>query len=249
MAPSKQQILIIHEDPIVAQNIADILTPANYTTFITLTGQHALDVFENNPKLNIILCDSTLQSIQALKLSQHFLRSQTEQRSICIILLQEDSNPDNALLAFNSGVFDFLSYPTSPPYLLHCVSNALQFIEYRQLKSIGNLHQQKMIKQQQETIKEKNIELAKLNKKIEQISKQPEHFINSLSHDIYTPLNEIIGYAEILEEKSFGRSTLFEIIEIKKSCFAIRDRLQPLFNKTDKLTKQIKSTIENKQFL
>ena len=90
------------------------------------------------------------------------------------------------------------------------------------------------------TVREKNkLALSSRNSLLNKKS-----FINSLSHDIYTPLNEIIGYAEILEEKSFGRSTLFEIIEIKKSCFAIRDRLQPLFDQSDDLTKQIKTEIK-----
>jgi len=243
MHPTKSRILIVHENQTVAQNIANILAPADYTVLIALTGQFAIDLFENDPQINIILCDSKLQSTEALKLSKQFLHYQTDQRPVCIILLQEDTNPDMALLAFKAGVFDFLSHPTSPPYLLHCVNKAVQNIEYRQLKLIGNLRQQQMIKQQQDTIKETTTELTKYQNKIEQILKQPEDFINSLSHDIYTPLNEIIGYAEILEEKSFGRSTLFEIIEIKKSCFAIRDKLQPLFDQTDDRTKQIKTEI------
>ena len=243
MHPTKSRILIVHENQTVAQNIASILPPADYTAFIALNGPFALDLFENDPQINIILCDSKLQSTEALKLSKQLLHSQTDQRPVCIILLQEESDPDMALLAFKAGVFDFLFHPTSPPYLLHSVNKAIEHIEHRQLELIGNSRQQQTIKQQQDTIKETTTELTEFHNKIEQILKQPEDFINSLSHDIYTPLNEIIGYAEILEEKSFGRSTLFEIIEIKKSCFEIRDRLQPLFDQTDDLTKQIKTEI------
>ncbi len=114
MHPIKSRILIVHENQTVAKNIANILVPADYTAFIALTGQSALDLFENDPQINIILCDSKLQSTETLKLSKQLLHYQTGQRPVCIILLQEDSDPDMALLAVKAGVFDFLSHPTSP---------------------------------------------------------------------------------------------------------------------------------------
>ncbi|HHZ70347.1 MAG TPA: response regulator [Methylococcaceae bacterium] len=138
MHPTKSRILIVHENQTVAQNIANILAPADYTVLIALTGQFALDLFENNPQINIILCDSDLQSTEALKLSKQLLHYQTDQRPICIILLQEYSNPDLALLAFKAGVFDFLSHPTSPPYLLHCVNKAIQNIHYVVLPDLSS---------------------------------------------------------------------------------------------------------------
>jgi len=49
-----------------------------------------------------------------------------------------------------------------------------------------------------------NVEIQKMNMKLEETAQIQSEFVSHVSHDFRTPLNGIIGYAELLEDKVYG---------------------------------------------
>lgn len=56
-------------------------------------------------------------------------------------------------------------------------------------------------------VKERTEELEQMNKELERASQHKSRFIANMSHELRTPLNSIIGFSEVLAEKTFGELT------------------------------------------
>jgi signal transduction histidine kinase len=56
-------------------------------------------------------------------------------------------------------------------------------------------------------VKDRIEELEKLNKELERASQHKSRFIANMSHELRTPLNSIIGFSDVLLEKTFGELT------------------------------------------
>jgi diguanylate cyclase (GGDEF)-like protein len=56
-------------------------------------------------------------------------------------------------------------------------------------------------------VKERTEELERTNKELERASQHKSRFIANMSHELRTPLNSILGFSEVLAEKTFGELT------------------------------------------
>ncbi|MCL5023935.1 MAG: diguanylate cyclase [Nitrospirae bacterium] len=56
-------------------------------------------------------------------------------------------------------------------------------------------------------VKERTGELEKMNRELERASQHKSRFIANMSHELRTPLNSILGFSEVLLEKTFGNLT------------------------------------------
>ncbi|HXX53781.1 MAG TPA: response regulator [Thermodesulfovibrionales bacterium] len=56
-------------------------------------------------------------------------------------------------------------------------------------------------------VKDRIEELEKVNKELERASQHKSRFIANMSHELRTPLNSIIGFSDVLLEKTFGELT------------------------------------------
>lgn len=56
-------------------------------------------------------------------------------------------------------------------------------------------------------VKERTEELERTNKELERASQHKSRFIANMSHELRTPLNSILGFSEVLGEKTFGELT------------------------------------------
>ena len=56
----------------------------------------------------------------------------------------------------------------------------------------------------EQKVAERTKELAIANKQLQEISQAKSEFLASMSHELRTPLNSVIGFSEILHEKTFG---------------------------------------------
>tara|TARA_R110002111_G_scaffold258083_1_gene326812 strand:+ start:40861 stop:42558 length:1698 start_codon:yes stop_codon:yes gene_type:complete len=72
------------------------------------------------------------------------------------------------------------------------------------------------LKQSRRELKRKNYELKSAQKNVERANQAKSEFLANMSHEVRTPMTSILGYTEILKEKSGSRDNL-ELIEIIQS--------------------------------
>ncbi|MDI6752257.1 MAG: histidine kinase dimerization/phospho-acceptor domain-containing protein, partial [bacterium] len=56
----------------------------------------------------------------------------------------------------------------------------------------------------EQKVEERTKELALANKQLQEASQAKSAFLANMSHELRTPLNSIIGFSEVLNEKTFG---------------------------------------------
>ncbi len=63
---------------------------------------------------------------------------------------------------------------------------------------------QQIFEERDAQIHQLNVEIQKMNMKLEESAQIQSEFVSRISHEFRTPLNGIIGYAELLEDKVYG---------------------------------------------
>jgi signal transduction histidine kinase len=104
----------------------------------------------------------------------------------CLLILAQTSEPGDRLRASKAGAKDFLSKPLDATELLVRVQNV---IEISLLQSDAKMRTERAEAQR---VQSESANLAKT------------HFLANMSHEFRTPLNAIIGFSEILADKTFG---------------------------------------------
>lgn len=67
-----------------------------------------------------------------------------------------------------------------------------------------NLNLDRKVKERTQELEENQLRLEKTNAMLEKSSRHKSEFLANMSHELRTPLNSIIGFSELLKEKTFG---------------------------------------------
>ena len=216
-----------------------------------------------------------ITSVAALKHDtlKQILESQHTQSSIAIPLMdgskclgyvgfdavrseKQFSNPEISMLAIFAELITNLKTKNNKDKQLE-QSNLIFEKQNMQLLQLNEL-----LKQQNDEIKQKNTELAFATRKAEASSRLKTAFLNNISHEVRTPLNGIVGFAQFIADEnmpfedkqeyvdamniSVGRlmNTISDILDVSllmtgnmslmKDEFLLEDVLNELFKKFEK---------------
>ncbi len=132
MSDTKARILIVDDDPIVADSLAQFLDAEGYGVCTTYDGREALQAIEyakdpNNveasARFNVVLTDASMPNLDGL----HLLREiRAHHPELVVIMLTAYGTVEAAVEAVKEGAFDYLTKPVVDQELLIAVQKAVR---------------------------------------------------------------------------------------------------------------------------
>ena len=200
---SKQKILVVDDEPVNISIIVDALQP-EYKTVVAKNGEQALKRAASDPRPDLILLDIMMPGMDGYEVCRRLKQNEkTVQIPVIFITAMSDVGYETKGLEY--GAIDYITKPISPAIVRVRVKHHLERELYRShLEDMVN-ERTLEIKKSKETVEAANRNLRELLKNEKQLTYRAEaasraktDFLHTVSHELLTPLNAIIGLNSVL---------------------------------------------------
>ncbi|MCK9417831.1 MAG: response regulator [Nitrospirae bacterium] len=151
----KHTILVVDDDPLVLGSILMLLSAHNYKVLKADNAEAALDKLRETD-VDIVLTDIRMPGMDGIELAGKIHEINPE---IPVLVMTAYAEFDVVVNAVKKGIFDYITKPINPDYLVHAVDRAGTF---RNLKTLEKNYTQAL----EEEVRKKTYELMDLNEEI-----------------------------------------------------------------------------------
>lgn len=188
-----ENILIVDDNPINLEVLSESLTQKGFQVAVAVDGLSALEQVQYHlPAL--ILLDIMMPEIDGFETCRR-LKNNPTSADIPIIFMTALADTENKLRGFSLGAVDYITKPFHQEEVLARVKMQLKL--HNLTKILEEQNQRLKTEIEQREITESLLKEAK--KKADQANKAKSEFLANMSHEVRTPLNGILGYAQILQ--------------------------------------------------
>jgi len=186
----KFKILVVDDNLQNIQLLGNILKLTGYSVGFATDGSQALNILQHALEYDLVLLDIDMPVMNGIETCL-LIRKEERLRDIPIIFLTAFTDNEKIIAGFQAGAQDYVTKPFNSNELLARVNTHLQLKnKTEQLKELNKTLEQK--------VDERTIALLEANKKIARLDKAKKDFLILISHEMRTPLNGIVGLAELL---------------------------------------------------
>ncbi len=169
------QILVIEDDPLVRNNLEDILVLEDFQVISACNGVEGLEKARHSLP-NLIICDIMMPELDGYGVVRA-LREEPSTQNIPFIFLTAKADRADQREGMNLGADDYLTKPFRPQDVINAIKSRLARHAFGQL-------QHRVNEQRQETLKRQIDEQS-------QLSDLKEGLLNQLTEDLREPLSNI----------------------------------------------------------
>jgi DNA-binding response OmpR family regulator len=203
-------IMIVDDNPENLVLLEEILRQRGHEVRAFPRGRLALAAANQAPP-DLILLDINMPEMNGYEVCER-LKSSAELAAIPVIFLSASNETQDKVQAFRSGAVDYISKPFQFEEVHARVETHLQLHDLqRGLK----LDKERL----EHTVEARTTELSEANRRLTILDRSKSDFLNMISHEFRTPLNGLLGVAEIiLGNMPFTRESteLRELFELSR---------------------------------
>jgi|Deesub1362A_J573_1020465.scaffolds.fasta_scaffold00027_21 DNA-binding NtrC family response regulator len=118
-------VLVIDDEPEILESLSIIFTSRGFRVLTAASGRESIEVFSREPA-PVVVCDNSLPDIQGIDLLREFRNVLPE---VQVIIVTGKGTIDIAVSAMKAGVFDFITKPVDPEYLIQLAIRAGQLYD------------------------------------------------------------------------------------------------------------------------
>ncbi|MGV6802327.1 MAG: hybrid sensor histidine kinase/response regulator [bacterium] len=167
-------ILLVDDDPVLCEIAATNLMTEGFDVLYVNDGDEALRQLQQRP-FDLVITDIEMPTMSGIELTRQ-IRASATIGAMPVIVITGKNQSVAVDEAYSAGATSFLSKPLN----WQLFTRSVRFV----LSAAAN----------EKALRQANIEAESANK-------LKQALLSNLSHEMRTPLNHIIGYAEILETK------------------------------------------------
>lgn len=183
------KLLIIDDQKSILKMLERRFAKLNYHVFTTDNREEALQILETTP-IDLVLLDYMMPQVSGFD----FYLSFSEKYDIPVIMMTAHSSINLVTEFMRNGGTDFIEKPLDMVMLLVRIERAI--------KQARLLKQQIVIKQKAELdLLESNKALFEKTQKLGQKNSELDAFTAAVSHDLKAPINNMIGFVNLLKKK------------------------------------------------
>ncbi len=222
----KKRILVVDDNAENIRVIGSILRQNGFNVGYAIDGQQALDILQGiEVAFDLLLLDVNMPGINGFEVCQE-IRRMERFNELPVIFLTANTETEQIVKGFSSGGQDYVTKPFHADELLARIATHIELREKReQLKQMNELLNEK--------VKERTKELEASNKKLEtayqelrKLDESKALFLRLISHEINTPLNGVIGFADYLKEELVSTEYFSLIEKLSESAHRLNDFAQ-----------------------
>jgi len=228
LAQRDTQVLIIDDEPEVAEEVAESLGMKGFTCSIETSARSGLKTFQDTPSISIVISDIRMPDMGGLELCRAIQKEKPAERDVAILIMTGHAGLEASIEALKIGAMDFLTKPLSPAILLNAVKRADQHIHACMLERKFNETLQEEVASKTQELQVKTIVLEKTNTQLASANKIKDEFLSMISHEFFTPLNQITGFADILEMELGDPGQRESVAGLSKAAWRLTEMLNAI---------------------
>jgi DNA-binding response OmpR family regulator len=185
------RVLIVEDDPDIAQLVAHYLEKAGFTTDRVTNGRDALEALAARPP-DVMVLDIMLPHVDGLEICRR-VRANEKTAAIPIVMLTARAEESERIVGLEIGADDYLAKPFSPNELVARVRALLRRVHRGGVSSTQPLHYGPIaVDRERHTVSSGGIEVALTAKEFLLLEYLLEHRGRVLSRDVL--LTDVWGY-------------------------------------------------------
>ena len=222
----KHKILVVDDNSENIRLIGSVLRQNNYYVGFATRGQSALDLLEGyNDEYDLVLLDVNMPEMNGFEVCQK-IRKNEFLKEVPVIFLTANTLPEQLVEGFASGGQDYVTKPFNADELLARIRTHIELKESRRnLKQLNEVLEEK-VKERTKELEESNQKLELANVELQKLDEAKAGFLRLISHEINTPLNGVIGFADILKELLIDTDYFTLIDTLSKSAHRLNEFAQ-----------------------
>jgi len=222
----KKRILVVDDNGENIRVIGSILRQNGYNVGYAIHGQQALDILNGNEEeFDLMLLDVNMPGINGFEVCQKIRRIERF-NELPVIFLTANTDTEQIIEGFRSGGQDYVTKPFHADELLARIGTHIELREKReQLKQMNEMLNKK-VKERTKELEESNIKLESAYRELQKLDESKAVFLRLISHEINTPLNGVIGFADLLKEQLISTDYFSLIEKLSESAHRLNDFAQ-----------------------
>ena len=222
----KKRILVVDDNTENIRVIGSILRQQGYNAGFAMDGQQTLEILKGSgEEFDLMLLDVNMPGMNGFEVCRE-IRLMERFDELPVIFLTANTETVQIVEGFSSGGQDYVTKPFQADELLARISTHIELREKRALlKQMNELLNEK-VRERTRELEESNQKLETAYRELRKLDEAKAGFLRLISHEINTPLNGVIGFADFLKEQLQSTEYFIMIEKLSESAHRLNDFAQ-----------------------